>query len=250
MTLAVLLASLVLMAQGPVREEIGVGAQVVMKTRDGVRVGDLAPGGSRAYRIYAVLEAAPGRLRIGSPGVEGWVDAAEVVPRDRAIEHFTAILKDDPRAPGPSRGGARCGSSNPRRLGRAPRRPRRGDPPRPGIRPGLRRPRLRPPEQRRRRPGHRRRLGGDPASTRRRPRPSASGAQARREKGDLDAAIADFTRAIALDSTTPGAFEGRGQVRAAKGDHKGAPSPTSPRPSCSTPRTSTTGSPAPPPTAG
>jgi Tfp pilus assembly protein PilF len=45
---------------------------------------------------------------------------------------------------------------------------------------------------------------------------------AKQLKGDLDGAIADFTRAIAINPRAAGAYNGRGDVRKAKGDLAGA----------------------------
>jgi tetratricopeptide (TPR) repeat protein len=98
MILAILLALLAPMPQAWGRAEVRVGSIVVMKSKDGVRVGDVLPGGERTFRAYAVREIAGGRLRVESQGVEGWVDSAEFATKEQAVEHFTTVIHDDPHA--------------------------------------------------------------------------------------------------------------------------------------------------------
>ncbi len=220
-TLAPLLAMLALIPADQGAPEIPVGTMVVMKSKDGVRVGDLAPGGERAFRAYTVRQIDGARLRLASEGGEGWVDAAEVIPRDRAAEHFTQILRDDPRA---AWAYARRGAIllvDPDRRAEAVADLTRAIDLDPVYAPAF---------------GYRGSaylLDGDHdraiadlnRAVRLDPRYAiaySNRGEARGIREEYLFAITDFTEAIRLDPKIRAAFAGRGAARNAKGDHRGA----------------------------
>jgi hypothetical protein len=78
--------------------DVRIGSEVVFKGRDGVKIGDHPACGHWAYVRYTVKDISSGRVRIASGSAEGWVDAHEIVPLDGAVDYFTRLIGDNPRA--------------------------------------------------------------------------------------------------------------------------------------------------------
>lgn len=87
-----------LAAQGE-EAPIPVGTKVILKDEtvplklDGKDVDNGGP-----FREYTVEEVKDGQARLVSSEIKGWVAADQVIGVDAAVEHFTGILKDDPKS--------------------------------------------------------------------------------------------------------------------------------------------------------
>ncbi len=97
------------------RKNDWVGKRVVLKSLDLVLTEDDRPvEKSRGkLRIYTVQSVKGDRLQLYFPGMEGWAKADDVVDVEHAIEHFTNVLKANPKDASAyaMRGMVWCGSS-------------------------------------------------------------------------------------------------------------------------------------------
>jgi tetratricopeptide (TPR) repeat protein len=73
-----------------------LGQRVVTKQPTPLRVGNQVVDDGSNFRVYTVERSEGGWLWLVAAGVAGWVPAGEVVPFDRAIDHFTQLIRADP----------------------------------------------------------------------------------------------------------------------------------------------------------
>jgi predicted Zn-dependent protease len=94
-------AFLVLVA---VRAEVGrgadeslVGTRVIARVREAtLMVGGTVVARGDIHRVYRVERAEGPWLWVVADGVRGWIRATDVIPFDRAIEHFTSEIREHP----------------------------------------------------------------------------------------------------------------------------------------------------------
>ncbi len=81
-------------AQG--RDTATVGVRVVAKDETPLRVGVQIVDDGATFRVYRVMQVTGDQLRLAAGGVSGWVQSADVVPLDEAIEFFSRLIRLHP----------------------------------------------------------------------------------------------------------------------------------------------------------
>jgi serine/threonine-protein kinase len=77
-----------------------VGTQVIARTREAtLKVGAAVVARGDIHRVYRVERAEGPWLWVAADGIRGWIQAAEVIPFDRAIDYFTAEIANHPENP-------------------------------------------------------------------------------------------------------------------------------------------------------
>ncbi len=76
-----------------------VGKRVIVRTRETIlKVGATIVARGDVHRVYQVEKAEGAWLWVVAGDVRGWVKATDVIPFDRAIDHFTAEIRDHPQS--------------------------------------------------------------------------------------------------------------------------------------------------------
>jgi tetratricopeptide (TPR) repeat protein len=74
-----------------------VGTRVIARARETVvMIGDTVIARGDIHRVYRVERADGPWLWVVADGVQGWIRAADVIPFDRAVDHFTSEIRSHP----------------------------------------------------------------------------------------------------------------------------------------------------------
>ncbi len=88
--------------QDPVGDVIATGAEVVLRAPEvAVKETDQVVATGERYTRYRVEAVDGARLKIASEGIAGWVSRGEVFLFDRAIDLFTAQVREHPESARP-----------------------------------------------------------------------------------------------------------------------------------------------------
>ena len=98
-TVLVLVLAAMPAATGRADDDGPVGTRVIARTRETtLNVGDTIVARGDVHRVYRVERAQGPWLWVVAGDVRGWVKATDLIPFDRAIDHFTAEIRDHPQS--------------------------------------------------------------------------------------------------------------------------------------------------------
>ncbi len=98
-TVLILVLAALPAATGRAADDVAAGTRVIPRTREmTVKVGGTIVAKGDIHRVFLVEKTQSPWLWVVADDIRGWVKATDVIPLDRAIEYFTAEIRDHPKS--------------------------------------------------------------------------------------------------------------------------------------------------------